>query len=334
MPRGVLTKVPLSLLAVVKSHLGTLAWLQLCNPQGVALFSFVRLPPRMPSPFAGVPVYGTLMNAERLRVLGCGFMGKLVRMLSQGVGGHFEPRSNASACSKMMWCTVRRVAAGLAAAVRDNIFKEAEDLCTSGQCAAALVPLQRAIDLGHLPSLALKAWLLVQGREGVPEDRKAAFDLVSQGVGLGCHHCQGVMAYCFSFFTGFGPLLHPLSWDEARCHILAIESSRKGSRYGQHTLGEMLYLYCAGVSWKSNGQVDRKLRADAEAVKMTAQAVAYYQLAAAQGLDAAQCSLGNMYRHGYGVAQDRNEALRLYQLAATQGLPQAFLAATNMSGLV
>jgi len=47
---------PLTLLAMVKAHFDTLVWLQLCNPQGLALFSFVRLPPRLPRPFAGAPV--------------------------------------------------------------------------------------------------------------------------------------------------------------------------------------------------------------------------------------------------------------------------------------
>ncbi len=36
---------PIKLLAAVKTFLDTLVRLQLCNPQGVALFSFVRLPP-------------------------------------------------------------------------------------------------------------------------------------------------------------------------------------------------------------------------------------------------------------------------------------------------
>jgi TPR repeat protein len=48
-----------------------------------------------------------------------------------------------------------------------------------------------------------------------------------------------------------------------------------------------------------------------------------YQLAAAQNLDWAQCTLGTMYDEGNGVARDYTEALRLYQLAAAQGHPWA-----------
>ena len=73
---------PLLLLALVKAHFDTLVWLQLCNPQGVSLFSFVRLPPRVPRPFAGAPVYDmSLTHAERLRAVGCGLKGQLVRLL-------------------------------------------------------------------------------------------------------------------------------------------------------------------------------------------------------------------------------------------------------------
>ena len=75
-------KVPLPLLAVVKSFLDTLV---------------------VTRPFAGAPVYGILLtHAERLRVVDCGLKGRLVRMLSLGVGRHFEPQRNRRACHQMM----------------------------------------------------------------------------------------------------------------------------------------------------------------------------------------------------------------------------------------
>jgi len=98
--------------------------------------------------------------------------------------------------------TVRRVVAGLAAAVRGKNAKEADELCASGQCAAAAVPLQQAVDLGHLLSRALKAWLLLVGREGVARYRKRAFELAEEGASLGCHHCRGVIACCYLFGCG------------------------------------------------------------------------------------------------------------------------------------
>jgi hypothetical protein len=93
----------------------------------------------------------SLTRAERLRVVGCGLKGKLVRLMSLGTGHHFELDSNCGACCKRMQNCVRRVAAGPAAAVRDKVAKEAEELCASGQCAAAVAPLQLAIDFGHCP---------------------------------------------------------------------------------------------------------------------------------------------------------------------------------------
>jgi TPR repeat protein len=98
---------------------------------------------------------------------------------------------------------------------------------------------------------------------------------------------------------------HGCEEDEARSLSLARESSESGSRYGQFTLGR---LYERGEG--------------ALAANYT-KVVAFYRLAAAQGLDEAQCSLGHMYSKGRGVARDCDEALRLYQLAATQGHPHA-----------
>jgi len=290
---------PLMLLVLVKAHFDTLVYTQLCNPQGVALFSFVRLPPRVSRPFAGAAVYDmSLTHAERLGAVGCGFKGRLVRLLSLGVGRHFEPQSNLRACHQMMQSNARRLASKPMAAVRDEAAKEAEELCASGQCAAAIVPLQRAIDFGDFTSLALKAWLLIDGREGVAKDEEKGFELAAEGARLGCHHCQGVLAYCY--LRGCG-----CERDAARSLELARESSGRGSRYGQLTLGRLHHLGYGGLT------------------RDYAQAVALYRLAAAQGLDEAQCSLGCMHDNGIGVAQDRAEALRWYQLAAAQGHPEA-----------
>ena len=86
---------------------------------------------------------------------------------------------------------------------------------------------------------------------------------------------------------------------------MARESSGRGSRYGQLTLGDLYY-------WGKGGLAQDE-----------AQALALYRLAAAQGLDGAQYSLGYMYQDGFGVAEDDAEGLRLFQLAAAQGHPDA-----------
>ena len=295
---------PLTLLAMVKSHHDMLVCMQLCNQQGVGLFSFVRLSPRVSCPFTGAPVYGmSLTHSERLRAVGCGLKGKLVRLVSLGVGRHFEQQRNWDACRKMMQMHARRMASKLMAAfaaVRDKAAKEAEELCASGRCAAALVPLQGAIKNGDLPSRALKAWLLIQGREGVAKDEKRAFELAEGGASFGCHHCQGVLAYCFLYGCGCGI-------DHERSLELARKSSGNGSKYGQITLGELHQL--------GEGGLERDVT----------QVVAFYRLAAAQGLDVAWDGLGNMHYFGLYpcVARDFNEALRWYHLAAAQGHAQA-----------
>jgi TPR repeat protein len=328
--------LPLLALSVVHSLLGMCVSAELCDAQGAAQFPFVRIPPRVRRPFAGAPVHDmSLTHGERLRVVGSALTGKLVRLLSLGAGRsstattstvstttaptpitgtstttrittivsvtthyprHFEPHSNWRACHKLMHLEVAHVAAKLMhSLVGNKLGKEAEELCASGQCAAAAVALKLAVDLGHLPSRALLAWIL-QGTEGVVQDHNRAFELVEEGTRLGCHHCQGVMAYCYRWG-------HGCERDCARSLELARESARKGSRYGQGTLGEVydgedVYI---GV------------------VQDYAQALAMYQLAAAQNLDMAQWKLGFMYCRGNGVAQDLAEALRLYHLAAAQG---------------
>jgi hypothetical protein len=288
---------------VVQSYLGICVLAKLCNEQGVALFSFCCLPPHVLRPLAGAPVYDmSLTHRERLRFMGCALTGKLVRQLSQGVSCSFlsysEPLWNRRACYGRMWGIVRRVAAGLAAAERDKIAKKAEELCASGQCAAAVVQLQHAIALGHLPSRAHLAWLLIDGREDVDKDRNTAFTLVVEGASFGCHHCQGVMAYCYWY--SYGCLK-----DAARSLELARESSKKGSRYGHHILGLFYRHGLEGVT------------------KDFAQALVLYRLAAAQNLDAAQWSLGFMLHNGVEIAQDPAKALEWWRQAATQGHPNA-----------
>jgi TPR repeat protein len=300
MPIPTYLSLPLSLLAIDRSYFGMLVWLQLCNTQGVVLFNFVNIPQRVPRPFAGVRVYEMSMtHVERQRVVGCGLKGKLVRQLSLSVGRNSEPQSNWRDSRRMMLCVARRIASKQMAAVRNEAAKEAEELCALGQCAAALIPLQQAIDMGHLPSLALKAWLLIDGREGVAKDQKGAFQLAEEGARLGCHHCQGVMAFCYLYSYG-------CEGDEALSLELARESSGRGSRYGQVTLGDSHHWGFGGLAWNCT------------------QAAAFYRLAAAQGLDAAQFQLGRMhYNNLNSFTLDYAEALRWFQLAAAQGHTEA-----------
>ena len=123
------------------------------------------------------------------------------------------------------------------------------------------------------------------------------------------------MASCYFFACGCVD-------DYARSLELARESAGRGSRYGQFTLGQ-LYLRGRSLGLKGGPEFD-----DAGPEFDDAQAVALFRLAAAQGLDAAQCQLGALisdgYRSGgYRIAHDPAEGLRLFQLAAAQGCPEA-----------
>jgi TPR repeat protein len=248
---------------------------------------------------------GYLTCKNLLHMKGIGFADKLIQQLLQSVGCGLSNKKRII----MMRFIMTRVYSKCMASVRDEAAKEAEELCASGQCAAALPRLQIAIDLGDLPSRALKAWLLKDGREGVVEDRNGAFQLAEEGARLGCHHCQGVLAACYRWGYGIWRF-------DARSLELARESSGKGSRYGLYMLGALHQLGVGGVA-----QDD-------------AQALALFRLAAAQNFDGAQYGLGYMYTRGFGVAQDHAEALRLYQLAAAQGHPPAlyWVAAYHLEG--
>ena len=239
-------------------------------------------------PFTGVPVYDmSLTHAKRLRAMGCGFKGRLIRLMSD--------REN---YRKMSHNITRRVGSKMMAAVRKEAAQAAKKLCASGHCADAEALLQLAVDLGHLPSRALKAWLLIDGREGVTKDHKNAYELAKQGARLGCHHCQGVLSFCY--WGGCG-----CEEDDVRSLELARESSAKGSSYGQLTLGFLLLSVVDGVELEDG------------------QALELFRLAARQGLDMAQFQLGEMCYYGIGVTEDINEAKCWYHLAATQGNPEA-----------
>jgi len=238
-----------------------------------------------------VPIYKMAMgHRQRLSVMGCGGTGKVVLLMSQGGGGAKD-----KAYHQLMDCIVRRVAAGRIAATPWAMHAAAESLRARGECAAAAVLLERAVRRGHLPSSADLADMLIGGRAGVAKDPERALVLAEEGERLGCHHCQGVMAWCY--FIGMRGKMRPLAFK------LATRSAAKGSKYGQRVLGE-----CYMVSICELGIDDDY-----------AAGFAQFRLAAAQNYDPAQHWLGILYSNGTGVAQDKAEGLRWSMLAAAQG---------------
>ena len=101
-----LKKLPMTLLAVVISAQR-------------ALVPGAPFPPRVPRGFASASLYDMpLTRTEHLRVVNWGLHCKVMRLLSVGISRFSEmPAQN------MMQRMVGRVAAGLAAAVRDKFFE-------------------------------------------------------------------------------------------------------------------------------------------------------------------------------------------------------------------
>ena len=116
--------------------------------------------------------------------------------------------------------------------------------------------------------------------------------LAEEGARLGCHHCQRVMANC-NWWS------HGCKHDAARSLESALESSVNGSRFGLCTHG---VLHESDVRGRAQDY---------------AQAVAFYHLAALQGLDKAQRALGQT-RTFHTLDIDRNEGRRWLQLAVAQ----------------
>jgi len=283
----------LQLFAAVEQLHGARVFLRVCNAKGAASVRIQLAPAaRRLRLRTLLPVYEMAMGSmQRSRAICCGGRGNVALLMLQAGGGG---RPTQRDCSVLMDRIMRRVAAAQAALTPEGLNWKAQALCATGECAAAVVLLQQAVGHGHSPSCADLADMLIWGRAEVAQDRDRAFELAQEGLRLGCHHCQGVIARCY--FDGFG-----CAKDEARSLALALASASEGSKYGQRALGELYYRGEGGVA------------------KDYAAAVAQYRLAVAQGYDTAQNDLGHMYGQGYGVAQNRAEALRWYTLAAARG---------------
>jgi TPR repeat protein len=201
--------------------------------------------------------------------------------------------------------------------VQDARQKTAKFLA-AGHYASAMQALRHAVTLGHLPSRADLAWLLLHGREGVRADAKTAFQLAVEGTHSGCCDCQGVLAWCYFYGSGSIGDLGACEQDMQKCLELSLKSSQGGSKYGKLALGNL---------YAGNDRVLPEIPQNYErAAKLIARA-------AHQNLDAALFRMGVMLETGIGVEQDLVEARRMFRKAADQGFKQAMYA-TERRGLV
>ena len=234
--------------------------------------------------------------------------------------------------------------------------EKAEALRAAGKCAEAASLLEEAIVRGHLSSRADLADMLMQGRGGVAQDCARAFVLLEEGAGLGCHNCQGMLAFCLLegvgcaqearitqiALTNDGELhadgeADADSAEEPRCLAMARASAAKGSKHGQWTLARFYYRgeggvamdYDAGVAlWRlaaaqGYDRAQDDLGSHFQCAEEDAEALVWFMRAAAQGHGRALYMVGVFYENGYSVAADEVEAMRWYKCAAEAGWSDA-----------
>jgi hypothetical protein len=207
-------------------------------------------------------------QAHRLRLLGCGMMGLLCIALVRDVV------LRARAMQARLTDILRRVAARRARTTPEGIFARALQLYASGKYYRAAKLFQRCAALGVLRANAELSWLLLHGRKGLYfppmfSQQIQAFQFATATSRLGCAHSSGVLSYCLMKGVACPP-------NRKRAVELARSSSEAGSRFGQFVMGELHRFGLGGC------------------VRCNARALHYLRLAAAQGLDSAQCSLGDM----------------------------------------
>jgi hypothetical protein len=207
-------------------------------------------------------------QAHRLRSLGCGMLGMLCVDLARDV------RLHTRAMQARLTGILRRVVARRAVTTPEGIFARALHLCASEKYSRARKLFEHCATIGVLRANAELSWLLLHGRKGLYHlptffEQIQAFQCAAATSRLGCVHCSGVLSYCFMKGVACRP-------NRKRAAELARSSCEAGSKFGQFVMGELHRLGLGGC------------------VRSTARALQYLRLAASQGLDAAQCSLGDM----------------------------------------
>ena len=240
-------------------------------------------------------------SAQLLKEAGGGKVGFLAVQMMRGLRG-----ATAKRVTNMIVDIVRRVMATSAAGTAEGWFEHGVQHYGRGAYEGAAGCWERAVEMKHARSHALLSRMLIDGRQGVPQDRQRAFELASAGASMGCAHSKGVLANCYG--EGYG-----VAVDRARSLMLGRESAAVGSCHGQFVLG-VCYLWGDGVA------------------KNLLEAVRLLRLASAQGHARAQCALGFLlYDGAAGVASDKAAAVQLWRSAVEDGDSEA---QDNLAGLL
>ena len=117
-----------------------------------------------------------------------------------------------------------------APAPAETLFQEGQRLYGEQRFSEAAERWGRAALQQHGPSHAHLSDMLINGRAGVANDCKRAFEFATAGAALGCAHSKGVLGRCY--IGGYG-----VRRDEARGLALGSESAVAGSCFGQYVVG-------------------------------------------------------------------------------------------------
>ena len=275
---------------LTSSRSNMLKSMKLCTSQGIPLFRSVYSL-RIFCPFSSIRISNiSFTNADYMRLLCNSFTGKLVQLFF----GISIP--NKKKQYDLMLNIVQRVISKQA--VLESIVINIKHLINKKKYSDAVVLLQQAIKLGHLPSYVILASMLLDGIEGVGKDARTAYNLVFEGASLGCYDCKGMLAICYTRGAG-------CYTDKREALSLATISAKMNSKYGQVALGNLLIK---NTFWQYKSvQSDQS---DHE------KAICLYKLAVAQNYDKALYYLAKALSLR---SENLDEAFRLYRLAAMDG---------------
>jgi TPR repeat protein len=254
------------------------------------------------------PITDVLTRKNRLRLMGYGMKNMVAFRLSYNTSCQYK-YINMRDVKRFQTQIERRVASGLATRqfqiVGQNLLEKADELCLVGQCAEALPLLETSCKFGITEARARLAWLLSEGREGIPKDAKRAFDLVREDSRLGCKICLGVMAN-FLFDENVVPCC-VLDWWTADEYLQ--ESS--GTPYSGLLLA---YFYYYGKNREEDET--RALELFIQAAEKNQISVAYIQVATI-----IKCGSEGSYG-SYGSEERDSQAFEWNMKAAKQGHPK------------
>jgi hypothetical protein len=129
----------------------------------------------------------------------------------------------------------------------DCLFKEGQRSYEQMRFSDAAKSWGQAALLQHAPSHAFLSNMLIDGRLGVRDDEKQAFELAQIGAAMGCAHSKGVLAFFCTEIEDREDIENGIA--------LARESAAAGSCFGQYVLGR-----CYDAGWGVAEDCDEGMR--------------------------------------------------------------------------